>query len=192
MYLLSIDVGLKNLSFCWLAVTKDCVKILDWQNICVTSQNYKKATIETVMEELLDTLTDTFAKNKDFYADMVLIENQPKKNGMMKNVSIAIYTYFNMMRAMHGSVHKVMFFSPKNKLKCSKASSVPKKPYNPRFKSTYKDRKKLGIDITRLYLEEIDPDRLHWFDKLKKQDDYGDCFCQAMYFVESKKNSLKV
>ena len=41
--ILSIDVGIKNLSYCLLEVTNcNTVKVIDWDNIAITDKNCKK------------------------------------------------------------------------------------------------------------------------------------------------------
>lgn len=45
--ILSIDVGIKYLSYCILKVTcNDKVEILQWDNICVTTENTTKMPTE--------------------------------------------------------------------------------------------------------------------------------------------------
>lgn len=174
--ILSIDVGIKNLSYCYLNTDKSKTQILDWGNLCVTEENSKKIKLENLTEEVLLTLQDNF--DDDFEADVVLIENQPMlKNGMMKTVSVIIYTYFNMLKIQYGNIQEVRFISATNKLKCSKVDQNINK-------SNYKDRKKLSIQVAKLYLEKIAPDKISWFETHKKSDDFADSLNQAIFFIE--------
>ena len=175
MKILSIDVGLKNLSYCYF----NDVKIIDWQNVSVIEGNCNKIKIDEITEKVLIKLNETF--NDSFVADIVLIENQPMlKNGLMKTVAVVIYTYFNMMRLQYGNIDSVQFISAGNKLKCKKAIEEGYK------KETYKDRKKASIDLTKLYIKDCFPERLEWFNNLKKSDDVSDSFLQAIYYMEKQ------
>jgi hypothetical protein len=87
--ILSIDVGIKNLSYCLLDANNNSVEVIDLDNIAITDKNCKKIRVEEITECVLETLMGQF--NDDFYADVVLIENQPMlKNGLMKTVVLMI------------------------------------------------------------------------------------------------------
>jgi hypothetical protein len=176
MKILSIDVGIKNLSYCYLDLNVN-VNIIKWENLCVTNptENCKKLGIETITELVLQVLNDNF--NESFEANIVLIENQPMlKNGLMKTISVIIYTYFNMMRLQFANISEVKFISAMNKLKCKKGIDLKI--------DTYKDRKKASIDLTKIYINAYFPDQMNWFNMQKKQDDYSDCMLQAIYYIE--------
>ncbi len=174
--ILSIDVGIKNLSFCYLETEKNKTIILDWNNLCITEDNYRKMKLEELTEHVLVTLQENF--DEEFEADVVLIENQPMlKNGMMKTISVIIYTFFNMQKLQYGNIQEVRFISATNKLKCSKVEKSD-------VKTNYKDRKKLSIHIAKLYLEKICPEKLEWFSSHKKADDFADSLNQAIFFIE--------
>ena len=94
------------------------------------------------------------------------------KNGLMKTLSVVIYTYFNMLKLQQGIVNQVSFISATNKLKCKKMTQVPSK--------VYKDRKKQGIQLAKEYLS---GERLEWLNAQKKQDDLCDAFLAGMYYL---------
>jgi hypothetical protein len=170
--ILAIDVGIKNLSYCYIDTSP---KIIKWETICVTDENCKKIPLDRLTDALLDTLFKYF--DDSFEADVVLIENQPMlMNGNMKSVAVIIYTYFNMMRKKTGNIGQVKFIAASNKLKCKKAIDLNTE--------TYKDRKKASVDLARLYIVELFPDHLEWFDKQKKADDASDSFNFAIYYME--------
>jgi hypothetical protein len=115
-----------------------------------------------------------------FSADVVLIENQPSlKNGMMKTVSVIIFTYFNMLKYQYGNINQVKFISATNKLKCLRVHTLQNQNT-----STYKDRKKLSIQLACLYINHLCPDRLTWFQQQSKKDDFADSLNQAIYYIE--------
>ena len=159
--ILSIDVGIKNLSFCYFESAKDKTKVLQWDNVSVAN-HVKNVKLEELTELMLSKLNETF--DSDFYADVVIIENQPMlKNGMMKTISVVIYTYFHLLKLQYGTVKEVRFISDK---------------------STYKDRKKLSVDVTHKYIQSLCPERNEWFLSMKKKDDAADSFLLGIYYIE--------
>jgi hypothetical protein len=173
MRVLSIDVGLKNLGFCCLSQGAT-PSIIDWDVISVTDLNTKKAKLEDLTPELLEALREQF--DDSYEADLVLIENQPMlKNGMIKTISVVIYTYFNMMKMQFGNIKQVRFVSATNKLRCKRASA--------QLATSYKDRKDQAIALARLYTTELFPDRIQWFDSLKKKDDASDSLLYALHYL---------
>jgi len=185
--ILSLDPGIKNLSYCYLSVENGKIELLDWQNLCVTQANCKKIDFEILIEQLLETLALHF--NDSFPADIVLIENQPLRNNKMKSVSVAIYTYFSMLKMHFGNIEKVQFIRATEKLKCSKYLELPLETSG---KASYKSRKLLSIQLCRLYLMDICPEKLEWFDKQRKADDLSDVTNQAMYYIENKLKQTKL
>lgn len=181
--ILSLDPGIKHLSYCYLSVEDGKIEILDWNNLCVTEANCKTITFEILIDQLLETLALHF--DDAFSADIVIIENQPLKNNKMKSVSVAIYTYFNMLKIHYGNIEKVQFIRATEKLKCRRYQELPQNL----GKASYKDRKLASIQLCRLYLKDISPEKLEWFDTQKKRDDLSDNFCQAIYYIE---NTLKI
>ena len=176
--ILSFDPGIVNLSYCYIespANNSISPTILKWDTLRVTEHNCKKMKIDEIIEAVLITLNENF--NDKFEADIVLIENQPALlNGNMKTISVVIYTYFNMMRLQYGTIGEVQFISATNKLKCKKGVDIKK--------DTYKDRKKASIALALLYISELFPDKLDWFNSLKKMDDAADVLNQAIYYME--------
>jgi len=70
--ILSIDVGIKNLSYCLLNVDSSSnVKVIDWNNIVITDKNCKKIRVEEITECVLETLVGQF--NDNFNADVLNI-----------------------------------------------------------------------------------------------------------------------
>jgi hypothetical protein len=57
-------------------------------------------------------------------------------------------------------------------------------------KTTYAQRKKLGIVITRQILEEKYTSQVEYFGKHKKKDDLSDCFLQLLDYMK-KENKLE-
>lgn len=175
--ILSIDVGIKNLSYCYLETSKENTRVLAWDNVSVT-EHVKNTKLEELTELMLTKLNDTF--DSDFYADVVIIENQPMlKNGMMKTISVVIYTYFHLLKLQYGTIKDVRFISATNKLKCKKVKEIESADT-----STYKDRKKLSVDVTKKYILSICPEKEEWFMSIKKKDDAADSLLLGVYYIE--------
>ena len=112
---------------------------------------------------------------KELKIDYVLIENQISTIATrMKTLQGMITQYF----IMRGVVN-IEFISSSNKLKY----------FLDKKKTTYSERKKIGIDITNKLISEING--LHiWndtFQKSKKKDDLADCFLQGLWFMKENK-----
>lgn len=174
---LSIDVGIKNLSFCTFSIATSSpnpLSVLNWKNVNVTNECIKKISLQTLTEKILTTLEEHFDDNTQF--DYVVIENQPMlKNGLMKTVAVVIFTYFNMLKIHHGNIKDVRFVSATNKLKNTGLAS-----------STYKDRKKSSIELAKIHVDEYCPQYRTWFLEQNKKDDYADSLNQGIAFIKKQ------
>ena len=112
---------------------------------------------------------DTFLS--DSPVQKVLIENQigPLAN-KMKTIQGMIAQYFIMR-----NVYDIIFVNASNKLKLFNGK-----------KSSYKERKKMGIEVTKTFIEDADnKDELReMFEKHKKKDDLADCFLQGYWYMK--------
>ena len=157
---LAIDPGLKNIGICGMDHNN---KIVFWKILSLDIE-YKKADLNNLTECLLLNLIDLF--DDKYEIDTVLIENQPNKlDNRIKFLSIETYTYFNMLKILHGNIKNIRFIHAKNKLKNYYCKNL-----------SYIQRKKLGIEVTRRYLKHYYKDNLEWFEENKKKDDLADSF----------------
>lgn len=104
--------------------------------------------------------------------DLILLENQigPLAN-RMKTIQGMIAQYF-----IDCNNYNIEFMSAANKLKL----------FNENKKSTYSERKKLGIEFTRKLLEYKNmTDRCEFFNTHSKKDDLADCLLQGIYFLST-------
>ena len=137
----------------------------------IVAVNASKVDLITLGKNIKTKLDLLLASHTDI--DTVLIENQisPIAN-RMKTLQGMIAQYFIMTRP---SCH-IEFVSSANKLKdCSQEEG----------KTTYSERKKLGIHTT---LDQI-KDTGAWFSffqQHKKKDDLADCFLQGVWYVHHK------
>jgi RNase H-fold protein (predicted Holliday junction resolvase) len=169
MKVLAIDPGIKNIGICLLDKDKGIVL---WKNLCITEN--KSDILNVLTEKLLLLLMEIFDNTIEI--DDVLIENQPSKaNNQIKIISVEIYTFFNMLKLMHGNIKNVRFISAQNKLKDYYSKNL-----------TYLERKKLSVTITKRYIETYYKDNLEWFNSNKKKDDLSDAFLYCINHISLK------
>lgn len=173
MLVLSFDIGIKNLAYCLLDITKTSTTILDW-NIIDCSVGTKTFASSDVIKKIITTLNEL-----DYLldAELILIEKQPSCNPKMRIINSCIYMYF-MIKTIDNNISKckIINYSPKHKLKCCDIK-IPKT-----VKSNYSQNKKLAIEHARYFIK--DTSWLNFFNKTSKKDDLADCFLQAKsYFL---------
>jgi len=111
--------------------------------------------------------------------DLVLIENQISPIANRMNCIQGMLSQYFIMK----NIINIHFISASNKLKLF----IIKK------KTTYAERKKDSVDITRKLLYKNDDSDINKnnlieiFNKHKKNDDLADCFLQAIWYIYEKK-----
>ena len=188
MKILSFDIGLKNLAYCLCNFEDDKVLVDKWDVECLS--NSKKP---LPLDELNKLIINFFDKNKDFLnVDHVLIEQQPTKNPLMKNISVMIHSYFIIRGIIdkninNSNIDRVLFFSPKNKLKIYDGPEIICT-----LKSKYSQRKKIGILQTKYFIDKFNlTNYKQFFESSKKKDDLADSFLQALCYYNFKEFSKK-
>lgn len=116
--------------------------------------------------------------SKSCIPDIILIENQisPIAN-RMKTIQGMISQFFITTPSCSGRKIQIKFVSSSNKLKEFTSEST-----------TYEQRKKMGVDITRNMLCEHEENKNKWinlFDKHSKKDDLADSYLQAIWYVRN-------
>ena len=158
MYL-SIDVGIKNLAY--LLYDKE---IVEWKviELCDKTQNASKLNMIEVGRKLFDAL-----ETIKYPVDHIIIENQIGQNAIrMKMLQGMITLYF-----ISKGINQIHYWNAGNKLK--------------RFiktKTTYSQRKKASVQITREIITKVYPSQLSYFETHKKKDDLADCLLQLLDF----------
>lgn len=155
MYVLSFDVGLKNLAFCLFDNSNN--RILDWNVTEVPTSSISK---------LLVFLNECNFWNFDI--DVVVIEKQPSKNVKMRIMENMLLVYFNMKH-----IKQVCSFSAKHKLGDLGKTVKGVKNYNL--------RKKMAVTMCTTFLEQNDTFR-SFFEKHTKKDDLADSLLQALAY----------
>jgi hypothetical protein len=161
MIYISIDVGIKNLAY--IIYNTETNEIIQWTilELCQTNCN------EINMIHLGKNLYELFNSHiSSYHFDKVIIENQIGQNAIrMKTLQGMITMYF--IQNKHENIYH---WNACHKLK---HYDIPKK-------TTYAERKKLSIEITRNLLKENYQDYLDYFNEHKKKDDLADCFLQLL------------
>ena len=97
-------------------------------------------------------------------------------NGLMKSLSMVIYTYFKMQQP----TSIVKFINATNKLKCHHVDPFPKS-------ISYSEKKKLAKKTTRKYLEIMFPDKIDWLINKKRLMIFQMLFCISCTQLRMKK-----
>lgn len=183
MYILSFDIGIKNLAYCYFEFDKilDIIRIKEWDVLDISSPN--KSDQSSI---LLKKLHDHF---NDIELDYVVIENQPAlKNPIMKTVQVIVHTYFQYQKVLLQRNIDVHNINARNKIKNAEALM---KSYNcPDIicktapSNKYKWNKEASILYTQQFLEYKNlEEHLAFFKTFKKKDDLADTLLQGLYFV---------
>lgn len=170
VFILSFDVGIKNLAFCYSFNEN----IIRWNIL-----NIQGDTLNMTCERCIVLLDETF---KDDVIDHVLIENQPvQKNPTMKTIQIMVYAYFVQRKVLVGTVNSpilgIHFISASRKNKYTTKFNI-----DIECKTKYQKNKKQAIACTQKLLEESF--WLSYFMKHKKKDDLADSYLQTLSYID--------
>ena len=185
---LSFDVGVVNLAYCLLDKEEN---ILLWDVVNIKAPSYDKQCEKLIME--LDKIDYESLEND--YNITVVIERQPCRNPKMRVISGQIQMYFALKKYLKinlkpslkdGSsyISKILYYSPKYKLKCYTPQEGDIPIVEKKYKSSYTARKNLAkqhcsIMINRNQKQEI----IDKFNTSKKKDDYSDSYLQGIAYI---------
>ena len=181
--IVSIDVGIKHLSFCLLDFHSTIwhYNIQKWELITLGGKNISDYTRE-IIEKL---------RQFEFgLLDFVLIEQQVSRNTQMKTLSHVIQAYF--MCEMKMTADKIIFVSPKlrfrtNNLNYNEIVDRSKRNIGVGEKMNRREIKKLSVYIAELELQSYS-NWLNYFLGHKKCDDLADSFIQAIAWENNRKS----
>ena len=144
---LSIDVGIKNLAF--VVYDKD---IIEWKvvELCEKGQNASKLNMIEIGKKLFEALEQLHHP-----IQQIIIENQIGQNAIRMKMLQGMITFYFISKGMH----EIHYWNAGNKLK--------------RFikgKTTYTQRKKIGVQITREIIKDAFPLKVDYFETHKKKD----------------------
>jgi hypothetical protein len=142
----------------------------------ITTTNASKTNLITIGKNIKIKFNEIFQEDD---IDIVIIENQisPIAN-RMKTIQGMIAQYFIMKKTSQ----QIEFVSAVNKLK----TDGEEKDKEPKEKTKYSDRKKMGIQKC-LELLNNDGSYISWSDYFKnhtKKDDLADSFLQGLWYIK--------
>lgn len=180
MQLISFDVGIKNMAYCYARINDD--KTLDLLNLNKVDLNVSiKANNDCIINntiEFLESIVNDLKINKDEKL-MVLIECQ--MTSKMKCIQTVISTYFKMIGIYEAYDIETNNLSAKHKL------NIINK-YQDKIASTkYKQNKIDSIYFTKYLLENHYKNSLFLevYNETKKKDDISDAFLMIIYYYEN-------
>lgn len=175
MNILSIDVGIKNLSYCLFQIVTECntIVILKWGVINLCDKNTKANSVSLVALGInMKTEFDIF---DDIKIQKIIIENQiGPLAGRMKSLQGMITQYFIMK-----NIIDIEFISASNKLKMFSSNNS--------VKLCYYERKKKSLCVCKQIINIAFADWIAEYERHKKKDDLADCFLQGIYYIHIKK-----
>jgi hypothetical protein len=172
MKVLSIDVGITNLGYCFLE--SDSKEILEWKLITVKGSSVDpcKAVKSTLDAEGVPSEPP----------DVILVERQPGRNKAMLKMEAYIHMYYVARYAdarieLYSAVHKLRDTGVEN---------------HGRGKGKYAARKKASVALAAAFLKDHPQNEqvVLTFEKTKKKDDLADAFLQALSYADSGNASL--
>lgn len=177
---LSFDVGVVNLAYCLL---DEDYNILLWNIVNVNASTYDKQ-----CDKLIDELDKIDYGQFSPRELTVVIERQPCKNPKMRIVSGQIQMYF-CLKKKNDPISKVVFYSPKFKLKCYQPLEGDPPIVQKKLKSEYAQRKNLAIQHCSIMIRRNQPQEIiDFFDKPRqKKDDLSDTYLQAVSYLSGFK-----
>ncbi len=177
-YILSFDIGIKNLAHCLM---NEHEQIIDWGISDISANTYGKQCQKLV------TALDNIELPGDENNTIVLLERQPGINPKMRVISGQLFMYFGLKQHRVQGVSKVIFYSPKHKLRIESKETMKNLLGDKKFSTKYQERKYLSKVHCRILLKDKN---LHWiqfFSESKKQDDLSDSMLQSIAYLRGLK-----
>lgn len=182
--LLSFDIGIKNMAYCYIKVNDDGnMKFLNLNNVDLNL--CKKANNQMIIEHTIEFLDNLITQDLNIDTDdklIVLIECQ--MISIMKCIQTTINTYFKMIHKYEAFDIETINVSPKHKL------NIINKYQDKIASNSYKQNKIDAIYFTKYLLENTYKDFdenshfLNIYQKMKKKDDISDAFLMIIYYYE--------
>lgn len=178
IHLLSFDIGIKNMAYCYSIINDNIFTI---KKIDKIDLNCKNKDIQNIIQNTIDFLdiimTDLFIIDEEL---VILIECQ--MTSIMRCIQTTINTYFKIISKHQNMNINTIYVSPKHKLKIiNKYSDVI-------VNDKYKQNKIDAVFYTQYLLTNNYENKeiLNIINSHKKKDDLCDAFLMCVYYYENK------
>lgn len=199
MFVLSIDIGIKNLAHCLFHVDHE-INIVAWDVVNLTNEYVCKTCQKKAKYEHQDNYycnkhktfecTEICYKNSKEYTliDLGITLNE-KYNSIFKNKTVDVVLIENQigplanrMKTLQGMIIQYWIIQNVKNIQC--ISSSNKLKLFVKGKTSYKERKSKSIEITKTL---VVSEWLDHFNSHKKKDDLADTYLQGIwYFYQNK------
>tara|TARA_Y100000389_G_C17350082_1_gene457954 strand:+ start:133 stop:762 length:630 start_codon:yes stop_codon:yes gene_type:complete len=204
MYILSIDVGIKNLAHCLIDVIDNSYNIIAWDSIdlskdfmiyCNNENCNNIAKVSSNNSNFCQKHSKTLTEFKEIRQIKVSDISLPNIGLKLKENYDYIFEKYKIdiviienqlsplasrMKTIQGMI--TQYFIDNNVVKIEYISAINKLKEYSEKKITYNDRKKLSIAIVKDKL--INNNWLEHFIKSKKKDDLADTLLQALFYIK--------
>ncbi len=189
MYIISFDIGIKNMAYCIGNINNNEFKINKLEKIDLNCKNNNIQMIIDSTIEFLDYISSDFIKDEKI---IILIECQ--MTSKMKIIQTVINTYYKLINKYENVEIETIYLSPKHKMNLIKnyITQIPDSIINNKIvNDKYKQNKLDSIIFSKWILENIykNNDILEYFNSLKKKDDISDALLMVIYYYE---NNVKI
>lgn len=198
-YLLNIDPGTVNFSYCLIDIIK--IKIIFWENKCISKSI--KETDEKVCTALYHCLNELYEKLINFLNDLnseiknqviILIESQPKVNYRTIKMSGQVQMFFVHKKidalSSNNIFKKIIGYHARNKLKYYEPEEGdPEIKKN--YKSAYYKNKQIAkqhCSIVIKRLEDPESEFIKFYESSKKKDDLADSYLMGLSYIKFEIN----
>jgi hypothetical protein len=195
MFILSFDIGIKNLSYVLIEIIdntkciEECYNIIEWDiiNIIDYKDKVKDKSFNEISNLLFDKILEKFSNEYLERINYIVIENQPVlKNPIMKSIQVMIYSFFMIKVKQENYNIYIKFQNANLKIKLKDKLKKDKEEFkDEKKKLNYKEMKQKGIYIVNHLFNEnnnIDKEIIQKYNNSKKKDDLADCLLQGLYF----------
>jgi hypothetical protein len=183
-YIISFDIGLKNLAYCIMHQKADGTA--EVRNLELVNLGCRKSDTQRIIDAVIDMLDTILYMELDSSVPLVvLIESQ--MTSLMKCIQTAINTFFKVTSKYNSMDVTTKYMSAKHKLNLIKRFPDFETAREP-CASSYKNNKLDSIEFAVWHLEvkAEDMKTLERIKKEKKQDDLADAYLMTLYFVETE------
>jgi hypothetical protein len=188
IHLLSFDIGIKNMAYCYSIIgdnDNDNDNELNIKNIDKIDLNCNKNNIQAIIDNTIEFLDDLMIKlNIEDINDKLIILIECQMTSIMRNIQTCINTYFKLISKHLNLDIETVYVSPKHKLK------IMDKFSDTIASNKYKQNKLDAIYYTTHLLKTVykNDEILTIINSHKKKDDLCDAFLMCVFYhIQNKK-----